>query len=122
MTDVFCYLQTIAKRLAMLLIGVVMLLGLTQTVVLAATDTAVKSNVTPNLSEPMSEENLAQLREQRREWQSKVSSTQNAPDDGVDSLNEALNEKLNLDEIVEDNEIIEETRKALNLDSANNRA
>jgi Rieske Fe-S protein len=101
-THLFCSLKATVKRLTMLIVGVVMLLSLTQTAVLAASDsTATKSGTAPGISEPISGENINEMKEQRREWQSKASTSRDVKENETSSLGETLKEKLNLDEIIE---------------------
>ncbi len=103
--------RVVAKRLALLIVGAVMFLGLFQTAVYAA-PVAEPSNVSGDPLQPPSPESLERMRAQRREFQSKASRAAN-DEEKADSGSDVLNEKLNLDEIVEENEIVEGIRKSL---------
>ncbi len=102
--------KRIVKQVALCLVGVVLLLGLMQPVVLAAS-VDMQTDVNPS----MSSESLEQKRAERREIQSKASEAANT-EESVDSVGEALGDKLNLTEIVEENEIVGGVKKALDSD------
>lgn len=95
-------LKTIAQRLTLLIMTVVMLLNLTQSPAFAVADRYEKDRVAvPGITEPASEQSIDELREQRREWQSRASAIHSANDEmeEPDSVGEAIGKKLNLDEI-----------------------
>ena len=133
MTDrKLCFSPTaLVKRLAVLVVSVVVLFGFSQTAALANSNplsTALNAELAPNSlialaassrfaaqaesegQEPIiSEAKLNEKREQRREWQSEVSAAavtepKTEPDE---SLGELIKDKLNLEEIVEENEIVD---------------
>ncbi|MBD2256759.1 hypothetical protein [Pseudanabaena sp. FACHB-2040] len=128
----FFSLKATAKRLAVLLMGVIVLFGFSQTAALANSTpprTESASNVLVALAassrfasqaelknqEPtVSESRLDEMREQRREWQSEVSAAAETKSDmkkeSGDSVGETIKNKLNLEEITEENEIVEELR------------
>lgn len=98
--NVFHSFKAIVKRLAVLLVGVILFLSLTQSAVLAAaSSTETEPGAAPGITEPIPDENISEMKEQRREWQSKVSSSREAEKNEPSSLGETLKEKLNLDEI-----------------------
>lgn len=100
-TNLFHSVKAIARKLVMLVVGVVVIFSLTQTVALAASSQIqTKPGAAPGITEPLPNENIDELKEQRREWQSKVSAANNE-EDKSSSLGETLKEKLNLDEITE---------------------
>ncbi|WP_141242225.1 hypothetical protein [Leptolyngbya sp. BC1307] len=103
--------RMVAKRLALLIVGAVMFLGLFQTAVYAA-PVAEPSSASGDPLQPPSPESLERMRAQRREFQSKASRAAN-DEKKADSGSEVLTEKLNLDEIVEENKIVEGIRKSL---------
>ena len=80
-TNLFHSVKAIAKRLVMLLVGVVVILSLTQTVALAVSSRIeTEPGAAPGITEPLLNENIDEMKEQRREWQSKVSATNNEED------------------------------------------
>ena len=93
-TYVFHSLKVITKRLVVLLISVVMLLGITQTAVLAASSPTETVGI-PGVTKSISAENDSETREQRREWQNKASK------EGKINEPETLGEKLNVEEVTE---------------------
>jgi hypothetical protein len=127
-------LKTLAKHLAALTLGVVVLLGFSQSAALASTISSesmplsARADFTPNSlialaassrfaaqkesegqAPTISEQRLDEIREQRREWQSEVSAEAAAESDNTTSktsLPGAAKDKLNLDEITEENEIV----------------
>lgn len=101
-THLFRSLKATVKRLTVLIVGVVLLLSLTQMAVLAAAaSTTTKSGTAPGISEPISGENISEMKEQRREWQSKASVSRDVKENEASSLGETLKKKLNLEEITE---------------------
>lgn len=96
--SVFCAFNTlkaIAKRVAVLLMGVVMLLNLTQSAALAANSPASETRLRAPGTESVRSEDFQAEREERREWQRKASSVRE------DEKNKptTLGEKLNVDEL-----------------------
>ena len=92
----FNSLRTIAKRVAVLLVTVIMLLNLTQTAAMAANNSEAKTRLgTSDPTEAVQDEDYSKAKQERREWQSKASSirddSKNTPD--------TLGEKLNVDEL-----------------------
>ena len=101
-TSAFRALKTIAKRLTVLLVTVVMLLSLTQMAALAGSSpTETKSGSTPSITEPVPGESISEKKEQRREWQNKASSLKDDKETKPGTLGGTLKEKLNLEEITE---------------------
>lgn len=88
-TRVLLSLQTIAKKLVLVLVGAVMFLGLAQSAVHATPIPASQST-----TQEISPEVLAQKRAERRAEQSRASEAANT---------EAKEDKLNLEEIAEEN-------------------
>lgn len=108
---VFCTfnsLKAIVTRVAVLLVGVVMLLNLTQTDVMAANspDTQTRLGV-PNITESVRAADYSAAREKRREWQSRASSVR----DDENNQPSTLGEKLNVDELTEGYEPAREDAK-----------
>lgn len=94
----FNSLKAIAKRFVVLLAGVVMLLNLMQTAVMAANspDSATKTRLgTPGITESIRDEDNSAAKEERREWQSKASSVR----EDKENTPSTLGEKLNVDEL-----------------------
>jgi hypothetical protein len=123
--------QAIAKRLMVLLVSAMVLLGVLPTPALAgplAANTptspngylalaassrfAAQAEVEADPQDPtIPESRLEEMREQRREWQSEVSSAAtDVKDETGNSVGEVIKDKLNLEEIVEDNEILDDIR------------
>lgn len=117
-------LQFIAKRLVVMLVGSLILLGLAQPVLAAPAGSQLAANLQLALAgssrfaaqaeagpqeSAISEDKLNEMREKRREWQSEASgeAAQEAEQEANSSFGEALKDKLNLEEISEENEIIE---------------
>ncbi len=120
--DLLHLLKTMTKRLALLLVNVVMLLGLMQTAVLAApSHIETEPGYAPGVTQPVPDENISELKEQRREWQSKASAIHSANDSEPTSLVEAVKEKLNLDEIKEGYDPERESQKAYQRDPLGSR-
>jgi TolA-binding protein len=99
-------LKALTKQLAALLVSLMIVLGLTQTAVFAASspmkaNSTELSGATPGITEPVSQEKVSEMQEQRREWQNEVSSARQTKTDEPSSFGEVLKEKLNLDEITE---------------------
>jgi hypothetical protein len=92
----FNSLRTIAKRIAVLLVTVLMLLNLTQTAVMAANnpETRIDSR-TLDVTESIEDKDYSAAKEERREWQRKASSIR----DDNENTPETLGEKLNVDEL-----------------------
>ncbi|NEP19750.1 MAG: hypothetical protein F6J97_23165 [Leptolyngbya sp. SIO4C1] len=107
-TRLFQIIQATAKRLTVLLLGALMILGLVQTAVSAAPLTKAD----PDLP---SEARLEQMRDQRREWQNQASAE--AAQEAAIEAEEGVAEKLNLDEITEENPAVTNARKAVELDN-----
>lgn len=115
-------LETIAKRLTVLLVTVVALFGFSQTaalaspspsslVALAASSRFAAQAESKNLKPVIPEEKLSEMREQRREWQNQAATTAaaaaEADKQSKSSAGELVKDKLNLDEITQENEIVE---------------
>jgi hypothetical protein len=94
-THVFHSVKRIVKRLAVLLVSVVMLLSIHQAAVLAASSQTETVGI-PGVTKSISAENDSEAREQRREWQEKASNLE-----GKANEPETLGEKLNVEEITE---------------------
>lgn len=107
-THVFHLLKAIVKRLVVLLVSVVMLLGITQTAVLASSAPTETVGI-PSVTKSISAENDSETREERREWQSKASNV-----DGRKNEPETLGEKLNVEEITKGFEPEREAEKRTN--------
>lgn len=92
----FNSLKTIAKRFLVLLVGVVMLLNLTQTAAMAANSPETKARLgASNRTETIRDQSNSAAKEERREWQSKASSIR----DDEKNRPSTLGEKLNVDEL-----------------------
>ncbi len=111
----FRSLRAAAKRLALLLVSMVLFLGLAQTAAYAVSGSAAPSGI-PDSSgvsgdplKPPSPENLEQMRAQRRAFQSEASKAANTEEE-ASSGSEVLTKKLNLDEITEENEVFKGDR------------
>ncbi|HEY9627323.1 MAG TPA: hypothetical protein V6C84_08480 [Coleofasciculaceae cyanobacterium] len=89
------FLKVVTKQLVALLVTAILLLGLTQTAVLAGSAPTETVGI-PGITKPISAENDNETREQRREWQSKASNLE-----GKANEPETLGEKLNVEEITE---------------------
>lgn len=100
-----------AMRAVSLLLGVVMFLGFMQPAVQAAPTEAMGNPETT-----ITGESVDQLRAKRRAINSQAAQAAN-DETKADSLGEVLNDKLNLNEIVEENVLVDETRDALDLDA-----
>ncbi|MGG6297434.1 hypothetical protein ACQ4M4_23820 [Leptolyngbya sp. AN02str] len=90
-------LLAIAKRLILLVVGVVMLLNLTQPAALAAKDTNAEARLgAPKVSHEFDNDDAYRAaKEERRQWQSKASSVR----DEEENVPETIGEKLNVDEL-----------------------
>lgn len=106
----FLFVQAAVKQITICLVGVVMLLGLMQPAA-----QAMPALIMPDGEPTLSAESLDQKRAERREIQSKASEAANT-EEKADSIKETLTEKLNLDEIVEENEIVDGVKKAIDSD------
>lgn len=107
---IFLFIQAAVKQVAIALVGVVMFLGLMQPAA-----QAVPALIMPDTEPTLSAESLEQKRAERRELQSKASEAAKAEEE-ANSASETLTEKLNLNEIVEENEIVDGVKKAINSD------
>jgi hypothetical protein len=94
--SVFHTFKAIVKRLAVLMVTVVMFLGLTQTAGMAANSPATKTRLgVPDIEEPIRDEDNVSAKEERREWQSRASAVREEKGNHPDTLGE----KLNVDEL-----------------------
>jgi CxxC motif-containing protein (DUF1111 family) len=92
----FNSLKAIAKRVVLLLAGVVLLLNFTQTAVMAAhSPDAQTQQGTPGITETIRDQDNSAAKEERREWQSKASAVR----DDEENKPTTLGEKLNIDEL-----------------------
>lgn len=98
-TSVFLSLQKITKKLALLVAGAVMFLGLMQPAVQASPIPTEQST-----TQAISPEELARKRAERRAKQSRASQLADT-EVQANSLSEVLENKLNLEEIAEENVI-----------------
>ncbi len=95
-------IKSIIKRLAILLVSLVVFLSVAQTAVLAASSNLETKTIgAPGVTEPLPDEDIGEMREERREWQSKASASQSDKADKSSSLGEAVKDKLNINELVE---------------------
>jgi hypothetical protein len=106
--ELFRAMNAIAQKITLCLLVAAMFFGLMQPAVQAGIQQADES---PSVSA----ESLEQKRAQRREIQSRASEAANT-EESADSVGEALGEKLNLNQIVEENEIVDEVKQALDTD------
>lgn len=105
---VFLTLRTVTRRLALMLISAVLILGFAHSVQAAPEADPVQT---------MSPEELAQKRAERREFQSEASKA-SIDEEKADSVGEVFADKLNLEEIAEDNVIVKDAEKLMNRGSA----
>lgn len=96
-TRVLLSIQKAAKKLALLLVGTVLFLGLAQPAVQASPIPTSQST-----TQEISPDELAQKRAERRAEQSRASQLADT-EVKANSLGEVLEEKLNLEEIAEEN-------------------
>ena len=96
------------KRLLIVLMAAVMVLGVAQPLALAR-PTATDADT------PMTQEAFAKKKQERREWQRKASASREVEND-VDSVEDVVDDRLNLDQIVEENQIIEGIQELLDDD------
>ena len=99
---VFLTLRTVTRRLVLLLLSAVLVLGFAQTSVQAAPEADPEPTITP--------EELAQKRAERREFQSEASKA-SINEEKADSIGEVFADKLNLEEIAEENVLAKDNRK-----------
>jgi|GEM_PF-2067819 len=106
-------LKAMFRGLALLFAVAILLFGLPQTSVQAASTRsaiAAEAEDADQLFKPIPEAKLDELREQRREWQSEVSSAASEDNPYNSGAGEILRDRLNLKEIIEDNEPMGNTR------------
>ena len=99
---VFLTLRTVTRRIVLLLLSAVLVLGFAQTSVQAAPEADPEPTMTP--------EELAQKRAERREFQSEASKA-SINEEKADSIGEVFADKLNLEEIAEENVLTKDNRK-----------
>lgn len=122
----YASLKAIVKRLSVLVITGMVVLGFSQTAAWAqATTPGLESGTSPLVAlaassrfaaeaafegeEPkLSEAKLEKMRERRRQWQSEVSANADPETDVDESVGEAIKDKLNLEEITQENEIVDD--------------
>lgn len=88
-------LKAIIKRVAVAVVGVVMLLNLSQGAAMAANNTNVEGSVTAPGTQSVRSEDFQSAREERRQWQRQASSVRDAEENKPTTLGE----KLNVDEL-----------------------
>lgn len=124
-------LKAIAKRLTVLLMGVIVLFGLSQpaasasstfsktetsnvVIALAASSRFAAQAELKDQDPIVSQEKLDQMKKKRLKWQSEVSAAAAAnaenKDDSKSFVDKVVKDKLNLSEITEENEIVEEIK------------
>lgn len=103
--QLFTSFQRSISRFCILAVSFVLSFSLIQPVIYAA------SNNSPQVSEQISSIDLEQKKAERRAAQSKASRAANDEEKAA-SIGDVINDKLNLDEIVEENAIVDDTAGA----------
>lgn len=123
-------LRTVAKRLALVLMGAMVLFSFfhspalansitsrtesasSQLVALAASSRFAAQQEVAGQEMPIPDSKLQEMREKRREWQSEASAAANTDDEDQsgNAVENVVKNRLNLDEITEENEIVDQIK------------